>query len=177
MPREEFHPSDQELILMADGELPTRDTGQVRAHLAACWHCRSRMAEIEGTIADFARAIPQEIWIRLREKYQGPPLSPCSEVPRRATGGNTGLLPGEHEERPVSGAAFGSITPALPGSAMDQTVFLQWSSRMTSCRAIAGSHSGASKQDYAPRKKSSREGFAEICVIAGAGRGRETLLG
>ncbi|MGB9236407.1 MAG: hypothetical protein WCC04_18520 [Terriglobales bacterium] len=61
MPREEFHPSDQELILMADGELPTRDTGQVRAHLAACWHCRSRMAEIEGTIADFARAYRQTL--------------------------------------------------------------------------------------------------------------------
>ncbi len=61
MPREEFHLSDQELILMADGELQTRDTGQVRAHLAACWHCRSRMAEIEGTIADFARAYHQTL--------------------------------------------------------------------------------------------------------------------
>jgi len=61
MAREEFHLSDQELILMADGELQTRDAGQVRAHLAACWHCRSRMAEIEGTIADFARAYRQTL--------------------------------------------------------------------------------------------------------------------
>lgn len=50
-----FHITDQELLLAADGELPTRPAAQVRAHLAACWDCRARMAEIEGTIADFAR--------------------------------------------------------------------------------------------------------------------------
>jgi hypothetical protein len=50
------HLSDQELLLAADGELSTRRAAEVHAHLAACWDCRSRMAEIEGTIADFARA-------------------------------------------------------------------------------------------------------------------------
>src|SRR6202167_6732474 len=50
------HLSDQELLLAADGELAPRRAAQVRAHLAACWDCRARMAEIEGTIADFARA-------------------------------------------------------------------------------------------------------------------------
>jgi hypothetical protein len=53
---EDPHPSEQELLLAADGELPNRRTTQVHAHLAACWDCRARMAEIEGTIADFARA-------------------------------------------------------------------------------------------------------------------------
>ena len=56
MPSVDFHLSDQELILTADGELRARRAAQVRAHLAACWHCRSRMAEIEETIADFARS-------------------------------------------------------------------------------------------------------------------------
>ncbi|MGA9355359.1 MAG: hypothetical protein WBV46_16830, partial [Terriglobales bacterium] len=51
-----LHPSDQDLLLAADGELASRRVGDVRAHLAACWDCRARMAEIEGTIADFARA-------------------------------------------------------------------------------------------------------------------------
>ncbi|MGC2153103.1 MAG: hypothetical protein WA618_13730 [Terriglobales bacterium] len=51
-----IHPSDQDLLLAADGELAPRRAGQVHAHLAACWDCRARMAEIEGTIADFARA-------------------------------------------------------------------------------------------------------------------------
>lgn len=53
---ENSHLSDQELLLAADGELATRRLAQIRVHLAACWDCRARMAEIEGTIADFARA-------------------------------------------------------------------------------------------------------------------------
>jgi len=52
----DMHLSDQEILLAADGELSTRRAAQVRAHLAECWACRARMAEIEGTIVDFARA-------------------------------------------------------------------------------------------------------------------------
>jgi anti-sigma factor RsiW len=52
---EDFHPGDQQLLMAADGELPSRRATRVRAHLAACWDCRARMAEIEDTIADFAR--------------------------------------------------------------------------------------------------------------------------
>jgi len=59
--RSEMHLSDQELLLAADGELPTRSAARVHAHLAACWSCRARMAEIEGTIADFARAHHQTL--------------------------------------------------------------------------------------------------------------------
>jgi hypothetical protein len=53
---ENMHISDQELLQTADGELPNRRADLVHAHLAACWTCRARMAEIEGTIADFVRA-------------------------------------------------------------------------------------------------------------------------
>jgi hypothetical protein len=56
MPNESLHLSDEELLLTADGELQSHRAAQVRAHLAACWTCRARMAEIEETIADFARA-------------------------------------------------------------------------------------------------------------------------
>ena len=49
------HPSDQELLLLADGELPSSRGAQVREHLAACWTCRARSAEIESVIADFVR--------------------------------------------------------------------------------------------------------------------------
>jgi hypothetical protein len=52
----ELHLSDQEMLLAADGELSTHRAAHVRAHLAECWGCRARMAEIEGTIADFTRA-------------------------------------------------------------------------------------------------------------------------
>src|ERR1700691_3974566 len=61
MLREDLHLSDQELLLATDGELPTRRGAQVHAPLAACWGCRARMAEIEGTIADFARAHRQTL--------------------------------------------------------------------------------------------------------------------
>jgi hypothetical protein len=61
MPNADLHPSEQELLLSADGELPWRRAAWVRTHLAACWSCRSRMAEIEGTIADFVRATHQSV--------------------------------------------------------------------------------------------------------------------
>src|SRR5580658_9476221 len=56
MLRVEQHISDEELLQTADGEVATRRAGQVQGHLASCWSCRARMAEIEGTIAGFVRA-------------------------------------------------------------------------------------------------------------------------
>jgi hypothetical protein len=56
MSREELHISDEELLQAADGELGTRRAAQVQAHLAACWSCRTRMADIEGAITSFVRA-------------------------------------------------------------------------------------------------------------------------
>lgn len=52
---EDPHPSDQDLILLADGELSVGQTLQARDHLAACWECRAKMAEIEDTIVEFVR--------------------------------------------------------------------------------------------------------------------------
>jgi hypothetical protein len=52
----DVHLSDEQLLLAADGELSANRSAEIQGHLAACWACRSRMAEIEGTIADFARA-------------------------------------------------------------------------------------------------------------------------
>jgi hypothetical protein len=53
MADEELHISDHDLLRAADGELPSRRARQARAHLAACWLCRTRLAELEATIADF----------------------------------------------------------------------------------------------------------------------------
>ncbi len=55
MPTEDVHISDEDLLRTADGETPNRRADRIHAHLAACWTCRARMAEIEGTIADFVR--------------------------------------------------------------------------------------------------------------------------
>ena len=50
---EDPHPSDQEVLLYADGEMSSRRAARIRAHLAACWECRARMAELEGGIREF----------------------------------------------------------------------------------------------------------------------------
>jgi hypothetical protein len=55
MLNENSHPTDQELLLTADGELPARRAKAVHAHLSACWHCRARMSEMEAAIVDFVR--------------------------------------------------------------------------------------------------------------------------
>jgi hypothetical protein len=47
------HLSDEELLLLSDGELHRRRARRMRRHLAACWECRTRMAEFEDAIADF----------------------------------------------------------------------------------------------------------------------------
>jgi Putative zinc-finger len=47
------HLSEEVLVLAADGELNPRQDAQVRAHLAACWECRTRLRDLEGAIADF----------------------------------------------------------------------------------------------------------------------------
>jgi hypothetical protein len=53
---EDSHPTERELLLAADGEIPAGHAAQVLAHLTACRECRARMAAVEETIVDFARA-------------------------------------------------------------------------------------------------------------------------
>jgi len=65
MRRDDIHPSEEELLCAADGELDAKRAVEVQTHLAACWSCRARMGELERTIADF---------VRLRES--GRPLPP-----------------------------------------------------------------------------------------------------
>lgn len=66
MPSEEFHISDQDLLLAADSELPPRRAAEVQTHLAACWTCRTRKKEIDSAIAEF-------IHVRSRLAPQLPP--------------------------------------------------------------------------------------------------------
>ena len=50
---EDAHPSDQEMLLVADGEISPRRAESIRKHLAGCWACRARMSQLETTIRDF----------------------------------------------------------------------------------------------------------------------------
>jgi anti-sigma factor RsiW len=53
MLKEPSHLSDQDILLVIDGEASRRCAKQAQAHLTACWSCRARLRELEGTIADF----------------------------------------------------------------------------------------------------------------------------
>ena len=49
------------MLQYADGELPSRREARVRAHLAACWACRGRMAELETGIREFLKVYRSEL--------------------------------------------------------------------------------------------------------------------
>jgi hypothetical protein len=66
------HLSDEELVLLADGEAAARKEAVARRHLAACWPCRLRLREFEDAIAGFAR---------LHRDSQAEPL-PAPDGPR-----------------------------------------------------------------------------------------------
>ncbi len=55
MREKNIHPSDQELLMRADGEFPRRQGAHLDAHLAACWTCRARKAELDAKIAELVR--------------------------------------------------------------------------------------------------------------------------
>jgi hypothetical protein len=55
------HISDQDLLQAVEGELSRRRRAAVCAHCQNCWSCRARMAAVESTIIDFARAHRQTL--------------------------------------------------------------------------------------------------------------------
>jgi hypothetical protein len=48
------HPSDEELLLFSDQELPRRQASRVREHVAQCERCRGRLTKLEHASACFA---------------------------------------------------------------------------------------------------------------------------
>ena len=54
------HPSDEDLLLALDGELPALRRARIRLHLDACWTCRTRLRDIENTVDGFTRAYHRE---------------------------------------------------------------------------------------------------------------------
>jgi hypothetical protein len=89
MQRQEIHISDQELLLLEDGELPVSRSAEIRSHLEACWSCRTRVKEIEDTIGDFVGVHHAEFGPQL-PPIAGPRallkarLAEASNVPQKA---------------------------------------------------------------------------------------------
>jgi hypothetical protein len=48
------HPSERDLLMFVDGELrDKRHAAKIERHLASCWDCRARLAQMEGAITEF----------------------------------------------------------------------------------------------------------------------------
>jgi hypothetical protein len=65
--QEPGHLSDEQLLLVLDGENSRSSARSAQDHLASCWACRSRMAQLEGTIEEFVTYHQQELATELSD--------------------------------------------------------------------------------------------------------------
>jgi len=56
MRNEHLHATDEELLLHAEGEMCTGSASRIGTHLEGCSQCRTRLAELEGTLAEVGEA-------------------------------------------------------------------------------------------------------------------------
>jgi anti-sigma factor RsiW len=66
----DWHPSDNELVLYMDGELPHKDSAHLCGHLEACWSCRVHLEKLEKTVSTF---------IDYRNQIEAPIIEPPNQ--------------------------------------------------------------------------------------------------
>jgi hypothetical protein len=68
---ENNHLTDEQLLMLVDGELLPKEAANARGHLETCWSCRAELEKIEETISTF---------VEFRKKVQIPlsPLPPSN---------------------------------------------------------------------------------------------------
>lgn len=71
--RQAWHPSDEELLLLVEGEAAARSARRLTEHLSGCWSCRARRAEIDRAIAAYMAY------------HRDPAREPAGDDSRRAT--------------------------------------------------------------------------------------------
>src|SRR5258706_1838972 len=70
------HPDDGLLLRHFDGELNGRQAKQVERHLAACWQCRTRVEELQNTVAECMRYREQALKV-----HTPAPPTPWGDLP------------------------------------------------------------------------------------------------
>jgi hypothetical protein len=108
---DQAHPSDAELLALADGELTAARAAEVRGHLEACWPCRARRQRTEEAIAEFVSTY--------RDRMDG--RLPAAEGPRallkaRMAEAGTGAEPARQWPLAVLAAALAGallLSPTL----------------------------------------------------------------
>jgi anti-sigma factor RsiW len=71
------HLSEEQLLRYSDGELPRREAAAVRAHLEACWECRTGLEELKKTVGDCVRFRKAVL-----ERYMPPPPASWFDIRR-----------------------------------------------------------------------------------------------
>ncbi len=118
---EDLHIPDQELLRAADGELRGRRDAQVHAHLAACWNCRARMAEMEASIVEFTRAHRQTLDAQL-PPIGGPRAQLRAQLAALAarSKANAGWVPRFNSGTRAAAICVALLTAALIGGLLAQ---------------------------------------------------------
>lgn len=49
----DWHPQDEDLLMLLDGELEAKESNTVRTHLDSCWSCRTRCERMQAGISAF----------------------------------------------------------------------------------------------------------------------------
>jgi hypothetical protein len=49
----DWHPEDEDLLMLLDGELEAKESNTVRTHLDSCWSCRTRCERLQAGISAF----------------------------------------------------------------------------------------------------------------------------
>jgi anti-sigma factor RsiW len=73
----ERHASEEQLLRLADGELPAREASLMRRHLEACWQCRTEFEEIQKVIGQCVRHRKAALEAHL------PPPAPWGDIYRQ----------------------------------------------------------------------------------------------
>jgi hypothetical protein len=161
------HLSDQELLLAADGELATRRAAQVSTHLAACWDCRARRAEIEGTIADFARAHRQTLDPQL-PPIDGPRAllrAQLAELASKSPAGSRRWL--FQFSSPLRSTAFVCVAFfAFFVAALAIRIVFQYSTLRSANSAIVASESGAEPDHGLTPGATRKVTISDVCATA-----------
>jgi hypothetical protein len=102
--KESGHLSDEDILLVLDGESSRGLARRAQAHLAACWECRSRMGELEGTI---------EAFVSFHRRTLNPESDPELPDPKGPTALLRARLAEAASERPTLTSSFFLRLPVL----------------------------------------------------------------
>jgi hypothetical protein len=97
------HPTDDQLLHFADGELPPPQVEEIREHLTTCWQCRTELEEIERMIGECVRYRKMVV-----ETCLPPPPAPWFDIYRHLE-----TIDESQRRRHLAGLALGWLGAAL----------------------------------------------------------------